>query len=253
MSDVAPNGDVLVVEGLTGPAGAVVVHDVSLTVPHGRTIVVLGEIHSGKTMVLRHLLGLEHAEHGRLTVDGEVFDARGESDARLRRMRTRIGTVFEGSALISRISVIENVELPLLEHTDATSKEARETARELLGDVGLRGADEATPQDLDRGAQRRVAFARALALRPPLLVLDEPTLGLDSHSAAQFDDMVGRLQDRHGFGTLIFSHEVRHAYGRAHRIYIMSKGHVVAHGTRQELMEDPHAAVGRLLNRRARR
>jgi ABC-type transporter Mla maintaining outer membrane lipid asymmetry ATPase subunit MlaF len=242
----------LEVSGLSGPAGAPFIHDVSLAVPHGATHVVLGPIHSGKTMLMRHLVGLEHAKSGAIAVDGERFDARVDSEERLQRLRTRIGVVFQGSALLSRISAMENVELPLLEHTDASADEARDAARELLADTGLSVEDETMPLQLDRAAQRRVAVARALALRPAALLLDEPTIGLDSHASARFDRMLLDLQDREGFGVLLLSHESRHAWGRVDQVYLMSRGTIVARGTREELMTHPHEVARQLLNRRSR-
>ena len=238
--------------GLTGPAGAPFIHGVSLAVPHGATHVVLGPIHSGKTMLMRHLVGLERPQSGSIAVAGERFDARVDSEERLQRLRTRIGVMFQGSALLSRISAVENVELPLLEHTDASADEARDAARELLADTGLSVDTETMPLQLDRSAQRRVAIARALALRPAVLLLDEPTIGLDAHAAASFDQMIGRLQDRDGFGVLLMSHESRHAWGRANKVYLMARGAVVAQGTREELMTHPHEVARQLLNRRTR-
>lgn len=246
----------LAVRGLTGPADAPIIHDIALEVPVGETRVVMGAIHSGKTMILRHIVGLERAASGTIAVMGESFRATGEPLAALRRLRTRLGVLFEGSALFSRLSVVENVELPLLEHAeeDVDPAVVRERARALLAEVGLAMIDaDALPEQLGRAAQRRVALARALALRPPVLLLDEPTLGLDSHSAAELDETVVGLQRQHGFGTLIFSHEVRHAYGAAQHIYVLASGRIVAQGDRVALMTDPHPAVQRLLQRRGRR
>jgi phospholipid/cholesterol/gamma-HCH transport system ATP-binding protein len=245
--------DALAVRELTGPVGAPLVHDVSLAVPFGTTHVLLGPIHSGKTMVLRHLVGLEVAERGTIAVDGESYDLRGEPEIVTRRMRTRIGVVFEGSALISRIGIVENVELPLLEHTDATPGEARDAARELLAEVGMGVDEDVVPERLSRGARRRVALARALALRPAALLLDEPTLGLDAHAAAELDDTIARVQDARGFGVLIFSHEVRHAFGRAQEISVMAEGRIIAQGARDALEASAHPVVQRLLHRRGRR
>jgi phospholipid/cholesterol/gamma-HCH transport system ATP-binding protein len=243
---------VLEVRHLTGPETAPVIFDVSVDVERGATKLVLGPIHSGKSMLMRHIVGLECAARGELVIDGQAFSATGEAEAVLRRMRTRIGAVFEGSALFTRISVIENVELPLLEHTDATPAEARDAARELLAEVGLVVDDETTPAQLGRAEQRRVAIARALALRPPILLLDEPTHGLDSHSAAELDDVIGRIQEQSGFGVLIFSHEVRHAFGRAQHIYVLANGSIVAQGNRDALRASEHEVVRRLLHRRGR-
>jgi phospholipid/cholesterol/gamma-HCH transport system ATP-binding protein len=241
---------VLEVRDLTGPAADPVIADVDLDVDRGGTRVMLGPIHSGKSMVMRHIVGLERARAGTIRVDGETFDATHTDEKLLLRLRKRIGVVFEGSALVTRISAIENVELPLLEHTDVAPEEARDAARELLAEVGLTVDDETTPEQLTRVGQRLVALARALALRPPLLLLDEPTHSLDPHSAAQLDETIRRLQDANGFGVLIFTNEVRHAFGRARHIYVLSQGRIVASGTRDALLESRHAVVRSLLHRR---
>ena len=236
--------------GLTGPASDPAITSIDLDVDRGGTRVVLGPIHSGKSMIMRHIVGLETARAGTIRVDGETFDATHTDEKLLLRLRKRIGVLFEGSALVTRISAVENVELPLLEHTDVTPDEARDAARELLAEVGLTVDDETTPEQLTRVGQRLVALARALALRPPLLLLDEPTHSLDPHSAAQLDETIRRLQDANGFGVLIFTNEVRHAFGRARHIYVVSQGRVVASGVRDALLESQHAVVRSLLHRR---
>ena len=240
----------LEVRGLTGPASDPAITSVDLDVERGGTRVVLGPIHSGKSMIMRHIVGLEIASAGTIRVDGETFDATHADEKLLLRLRKRIGVLFEGSALVTRISAVENVELPLLEHTDVAPEEARDAARELLAEVGLTVDDETTPEQLTRVGQRLVALARALALRPPLLLLDEPTHSLDPHSAAQLDETIRRLQDANGFGVLIFTNEVRHAFGRARHIYVLSQGRVVASGDRDVLLESQHAVVRSLLHRR---
>jgi ABC-type transporter Mla maintaining outer membrane lipid asymmetry ATPase subunit MlaF len=243
-------GPVLEVRDLTGPVGTPVIFDVSLSCFRGKTSVVLGPIHSGKSMLMRNLLGLEQARHGEIIVDGERFDAAGESESRLRRLRTCVGSVFQGAALISRLGAIENVELPLLEHTNASADEAKEAAAVLLREVGLNIDPETTPGQLDRDDQRRLALARALALRPPVVLLDEPTQGLHAHAAAELDETIARLQDSHGFGTLIFSHDPRYAFGRADRIFVMEAGRIVETGSPEQVREGASDVVSRLLDRR---
>jgi ABC-type transporter Mla maintaining outer membrane lipid asymmetry ATPase subunit MlaF len=226
------------------------IHDLSLCLSCGCTMVILGPNHSGKSSILRHVLGLERATHGRVTVGEDAFDAAAPPPKILRRIRANVGAVFESSALLRRISNVENVELPMLEHTSARPREARERARELLSEVGLRLDDEGMPDDLTRADQRRVALARALALGPSVVVLDEPTAGLDASAAHGLDDTVAALQDRYGFGVLVLTREVRHAFGRVNEIDVFVDGRVVARGDRTHLLESEHPVVRQMLHRR---
>jgi phospholipid/cholesterol/gamma-HCH transport system ATP-binding protein len=241
---------VLRVEHLTGPLHSPVIHDVSVAVPSGATHLVIGPIHAGKSMLMRHIVGLEQPLSGRIFLEGARIDDAIDSNTQLRRLRARLGVVFEGSALISRISAVENVELPLLEHSAVSPAEARDAAQELLAEVGMADAGDVSADDLPRSGSRRVAIARALALRPAVLLLDEPTQGLDAHSAHEIDDLLSELQQRYGFGILIFSHEVRHAFGMATEIYVMADGVIIARGTRAELEASDNEVVRQLLHRR---
>ena len=247
MSDLA-----LEVRGLTGPKPSPIVFGIDLLVPAGHTALVLGPAQSGKSMLMRLLVGLECATEGTIVVDGHEFDPTSQEERPLRALRARIGTLFEGSALLRRISVLENVELPLLEHRHSDRDEARDTARELLAEVGMEVDDATMPVQLGRAEQRRVALARALALRPRLLLLDEPTLGLDSVGAHEFDDMLHTIQQRYGVGIVIFSHEIRHAYAPANEISVLAEGRIIARGTRESLLQSDDPAIHRLLHRRER-
>jgi len=240
----------LKIESLTGPADRPRVHDLSLSLACGCKVVVLGPNHSGKSSILRHVLGLDRATQGRVTVGQDTFDASAPPDDELRRIRVRVGAVFEESALLQRISVVENVELPLLEHTSERPQQARERARELLSEVGLRVDNETMPDGLTRAEARRVALARALALRPIVLVLDEPTAGLDAPAAHEFDATVASLQQRYGFGVLILTREARHAFGRVDEVDVIVDGHIVARGDRERVLQSDHPVVRRLLHRR---
>jgi len=211
--------------------------------------VVLGPNHSGKSTILRHVLGLERAARGRVTVGDAAFDAAAPPADTLRKIRSRVGAVFESSALLQRISVVENVELPMLEHTAASPDDARERARELLSEVGLR-VEEEMPDELTRADQRRVALARALALRPAVLVLDEPSAGLDAPAAHELDDTVATLQDRYGFGVLVLTREVRYAFARVDEINVIVDGRFVVSGDRTTVLESEHTVVRHMLHRR---
>ena len=222
----------------------------SLRLACGCKVVVLGPNHSGKSSILRHVLGLDRASHGRVTVGDESFDAAAPPPDELRRIRVRVGAVFEGSALLQRISVVENVELPLLEHTAQRPERARQRARELLAEVGLEVGDREMPNELTRADERRVALARALALEPIVLVLDEPSAGLDAPAAHEFDAIVTALQARYGFGVLVLTREARYAFGRVDEIDVLVDGRIVAKGDRERVLESEHPVVRRLLHRR---
>jgi phospholipid/cholesterol/gamma-HCH transport system ATP-binding protein len=240
------------VRQLTGPASTPLIFDIELYVTRGETLLVLGPIQSGKTMLMRHLVGLECAETGSIAVDGHAFDPTGPDEKNLRALRARVGVLFEGSALLRRISVLENVELPLLEHQHTSRAAARDAARELLAEVGIEVDDGMMPVELGRAGQRRVALARALALQPRLLLLDEPTLGLDSQAAHEFDETLHGLQHRYDFGVVIFSHEIRHAYAPVNEIDVLAGGRIVARGTRETLLESDDPVIHGLLHRRER-
>lgn len=242
----------LEVRNLTGPDPTPLIFDIDMYVSRGETVLVLGPIQSGKTMLMRHLVGLECAEEGSIAVDGHTFNPTKPDDKQLRALRARVGVVFEGSALLRRISVLENVELPLLEHQHTSRAKARDAARELLAEVGIQIDDGMMPVELGRAAQRRVALARALALQPRLLLLDEPTLGLDSQAAHEFDETLLALQRRYDFGVVIFSHEIRHAYAPVDEIDVLAGGRIVARGTRESLLESNDPVIHGLLHRRER-
>jgi len=242
----------LEVHSLSGPAHAPLIFDIDLYVARGETLLVLGPIQSGKSMLMRHLVGLECASCGTIAVDGEAFDPTKPEDKWLRRLRARVGVLFEGSALLKRISVLENVELPLLEHEHSTRARARDTARELLAEVGIEVDEDTMPVQLGRAGQRRVALARALALKPRLMLLDEPTLGLDSAAAHEFDETLHALQKKYNFGIVIFSHEIRHAYTPANQIDVLAAGRIVARGTRESLLKSDDPVIHGLLHRRER-
>lgn len=246
----ALTGKALVVRALTGPLGAPVVHDVALDVARGEMLVIVGPIQSGKSTLVRHLLGLEVAVSGTVRVGDAAVDMAMPRPAALRALRQRIGVIFESSALLQHITVVDNVELPLLEHGVAGAREARQVARELLWEAGVHADEAAVPSQLGRAAQRRVALARALALKPDLLLLDEPTVGLDAHAAHEFDETINGLQARHGFGVLILSREVRHAFAPSRRVAVMAGGRIVACGDLPSLMESTEGVVRRLLHRR---
>jgi len=240
----------LEVDGLTGPAGRTVIRDVSLRVPRGGTHVVLGNMHAGKSMLMRMILGLERAQAGTVTIDGTSFDAARPNERALADLRKRVGVVFESSALVSRLTLLENVALPLLEHTHVEGSAARDAAATLLREVGVDDDIERTPEGLSRLDRRRTALARALVLRPTLLLIDEPGHGLDADAAAELDHRLLALQREYGCATLICSQEVRYAFRAPDSVSVLAGGTVIDQGELDDLRHSDHESVRRLVDRR---
>jgi len=238
------------VDDLTGPAGSPIVRHVSITLPRGATHVVLGPMHSGKSLLLRLILSLQRSEHGTVTIDGTSCDAAAPNDDQLRRVRRKVGVLFESSALVSRLTLLENVELPLVEHTTMDATAARDKASELLREVGVEADIELTPELVSRLDRRRAALARALVLEPPLLLIDEPGHGLDADAATELDDTLRALQHRYGCAALICSQEVRYAFRSPDDVSVLAGGRVVDHGDLDHLRQSRLEAVRRFVDRR---
>ena len=240
----------LSVERLTGPRREAVIRDVSLAVGHGAPHVVLGQMHSGKSMLVRLVLGLERATFGTISVNGVTVNAASPNEHDLRELRSRVGVVFDSSALVSRLTLLENVELPLAEHTPVHEPNARDRAMALLRDVGVVATVDRTADTISRLDRRRTALARALALEPAVLLIDEPGNGLDPHAAAELDETLRALQERHGFGMLICSQEVRYAFHWPNAVSVLVAGRIVEAGSLDDLLHSRHETVRRFVDRR---
>ena len=238
------------VDDVTGPRGAPVLRHVTLSVPCGGSHVVLGPMHSGKSTLVRLVLGLDRAESGRVTIDGSTFDADRATEDQLRHVRRRVGVVFDSSALVSRLTILENVTLPLAEHTTVAADRARATAVGLLHEVGVVGDLERTPDRLTRLDRRRAALARALVLEPAVLLVDEPGNGLDPHAAAELDETMQALHERYRCAVLICSQEVRYAFHWPTAVSVLANGRIVEQGSLDDLLNSRHEAVRRFVDRR---
>jgi ABC-type transporter Mla maintaining outer membrane lipid asymmetry ATPase subunit MlaF len=250
LPNVPPDAPALGVRDLTGPLGTNVLRHVSFSIPRGGSHVLLGPMHAGKSLLLRLILGLARAEQGEISIAGSVFDARRPNEEELRRIRRNVGVVFDSSALVSRLTLLENVELPLVEHTGVDTDTACETATALLRDVGVTHDVERTPDRASRLDRRKTALARALVLGPPLLLIDEPGHGLDPHAAVELDETLKRLQDRYHCAVLICSQEVRYAFNWPNAVSVLAGGRIVEEGSLDQLLNSPHAAVRRFVDRR---
>ena len=234
------------VEGLTVAHGEdVVLRDVSFEVRRGEVFAVLGGSGSGKSTLLRAIIGLVAPVSGRVTICGEdMTSAQGEARRRLLR---RIGVAFQGGALFGSISVLDNVSLPLEELTDLPPRAVELVARMKLALVGLEDAAEKMPAELSGGMQKRAALARALALDPEVLFLDEPSAGLDPRTSAGLDELILDLSRALGTTFVVVTHEIPSVERIADRALLLDGelAGVRAIGTPEELRShaDPEVAA----------
>ena len=210
-------------------AGKEVLHGISLDVPRGETTVIIGGSGSGKTVLLKHLIGLIRPDSGQILVDGEDICALGEH--RLNEVRKKFGMLFQEAALFDSMTVFDNVAFPIREHTRLSSSAVEEAVEKKLAQVGLAGAEKKFPSELSGGMRKRVGFARALALEPEIVLFDEPTTGLDPITT----DVVNRLiLDTHralGLTFVVISHDIPGAFRIASRIAMLYQGDIIEVGT----------------------
>ena len=188
----------------------VVLQDLSFVVPTGSMAIMLGPSGSGKSIVLKLILGLLRPDAGRIFVNGERIDTMDEHE--LIRVRGVIGMLFQESALFDSLTVAENVGYRLYEETDLPLEQVRRRVEEVLGFVGLQEYIDRMPSQLSGGQRRRVAIARAMAARPGLLLLDDPTTGLDPITATTVDDEIVKLRDLEHVTSIVVTHQIRDAH-----------------------------------------
>jgi phospholipid/cholesterol/gamma-HCH transport system ATP-binding protein len=224
--------------------GRAVLDDVSLDVAAGTAFCLLGRSGTGKSVTLRHIIGLMAPDAGRVLVMGRDVAAMTAPD--LSAARRSIGFVFQNAALFDSISVGENVAFPLRRHTDWRDEKIREVARSRLADVGLGDDYDTMPADLSGGMRKRAGLARAMALDPEILLVDEPSAGLDPITSSEITALLIALK-RRGTTLFIVTHDIPAARQMADELAVLDEGHVIEHGTAAELDRSPHALVQRFM------
>ena len=227
--------------------GQKVLNGVSLAVIRGETLAVLGRSGTGKSVLLRLIIGLEKPDSGSVRIHGQdlvslALDQLGE-------IRKKMGFLFQHAALYDSLTVEQNVAFPLQHHKKEMSESERsDRVKNLLAEVGMGGDDLGKmPSDISGGMQKRVGLARALALEPDILLLDEPTAGLDPISAAEIDDLVLKLQEEHHMASIVVTHDLHSAKTIADRLALLNEGNVVIEGTFEELQKSDDKFVKEFL------
>lgn len=224
-----------------------VLHGLTFEVRRGETLVIIGGSGSGKSTMLRTLVGLEKPSSGQVRVKG--VDITKANDREMDAIRKRIGLAFQGGALIGSLSVGGNIALPLLEHTDLQRSTIEVMVRIKLEQVGLSGFENYNPAQLSGGMKKRAAFARAMALDPEILFFDEPSAGLDPITAAGIDDLILSLKKAYSLSMVVVTHELASAFLIADRIILIDRGNIVAMGPVDEVRNSQQPRVRQFLDR----
>lgn len=227
--------------------GRRVLDGLSLDVEPGETMVLLGGSGSGKSTLLRHIIGLEQPHSGHVVIKG--IDITRCSRAELKRVRHSIGVAFQSAALFNSFSVNDNVALQLREHTQLAPSIIELMVWMKLAVVGLGDFGKLFPRELSGGMKKRAAVARALALDPEILVLDEPSAGLDPIVAAELDDLLLLLKRAFQMTVIVVTHDMQSAFRIADRIAMLYKGSFLAVGTKDEIRSSNHPRIRQFLDR----
>ncbi len=217
-----------------GYPGAVILHDVSFSVERGEIFILLGGSGCGKSTIMKHMIGLNPVLAGRLRVAGMEWTRRTRAE-----LCRKIGVMYQSGALFGSMTCLENVMLPLEEFTRLGRKARRERAMELLGDVELADAAEKMPNEISGGMRKRVAIARAMALEPEIIFLDEPSAGLDPITSSALDGLILKLRAAKGTTFVVVTHELPSIFKIADRAAMFDKARrgMIALGRPQELKE----------------
>jgi len=218
-----------------------VIDDLDLSVVEGKITIVMGPTGTGKSVLLKHVLGLLRPDSGQILVEGQDIVAMGEAE--LTEVRKKYGVCFQDSALFDSMSVGENVGFPFTIHTDLTREQIAAEVSSLLREVGLAGIEDKMPAQLSGGMRKRVGLARALALSPKVLLFDEPTTGLDPVMTSAINTLIKQVQTRTGATSLVISHDIKGAFTLADYMALLYDGKIAFYGTPEDFRTTPDPLV----------
>ncbi|MDX2143998.1 MAG: ATP-binding cassette domain-containing protein [Rhodospirillaceae bacterium] len=225
-----------------------ILHGINLEVRQGEIMVIMGGSGSGKSTLLNALLGLLRPTSGTIRILGQDLNA--ISDVERTKLRQKMGVAFQGGALFSSLNVLDNIVLPLREHTKLDRNTMRIMARMKMQVVNLSGFENLMPAELSGGMIKRAALARAIVMDPRILFCDEPSAGLDPVVSSAIDDLILNLREAMDMSIVVVTHELESAFKIADRICVLDKGHILTIGSVEEVRNSPNERIQNLLNRR---
>jgi phospholipid/cholesterol/gamma-HCH transport system ATP-binding protein len=230
------NGSMISVKGLMKRIGTQeILRGVDLEVAHGETLAIIGRSGGGKSVLLKHLIGLMTPDAGEIWIEGENII--GMNERRLASIRQKVGILFQGSALFDSMTVAENIAFPLREAGERDPRVLRTKVSEMLEVMELSGEEEKMPVNLSGGMKKRVGLARSIIRQPSCILYDEPTSGLDPVVSDSINRLIRRLQRRFGVTSIVVTHDMRNAFDVADRIAYLHEGRIHFHGTSEELRQ----------------
>jgi phospholipid/cholesterol/gamma-HCH transport system ATP-binding protein len=224
-----------------------VLNGIDLEVTKGETVSVLGRSGTGKSVLLKILIGLQSADSGSVRIHGQEIS--GLALKPLNEIRKTIGFLFQNSALYDSMTVEQNVAFPLERHSDLSDTQRRKRVRELLASVGMEKDLDKLPGQISGGMQKRVGLARALALSPDILLFDEPTSGLDPITASEIDELILKMQKEENMTSIVVTHDIPSARRVSDRVALMRDGQILIEGTFKDLQQSKDKFVVEFINR----
>jgi len=218
-----------------------VLQDLNLTIPTGQTTVIIGRSGGGKSVLLKHIMGLIRPDSGEIWIDDEEINRL--SQRNLYRVRRRFGMLFQEGALFDSMSVGENVAFPIREHKRMSHSEIEKLVAEKLALVGLQEIENKLPSELSGGMRKRVALARAMALDPDIMLFDEPTTGLDPIMTASIDHLIIETQKRFQMTCVVISHDIQSVFRIAHNVFMLYEGKIIEGGTPEVFRQSDNKIV----------
>jgi phospholipid/cholesterol/gamma-HCH transport system ATP-binding protein len=222
-----------------------VLNGITLKVPRAKSLAVLGKSGTGKSVLLKLIIRLQTPDSGSIKINGTEISRL--ATEQLNEIRKKIGFLFQQAALYDSLTVGENVEFPLLRHTELKESERKDRVRQLLSDVGMDKDLEKRPSQISGGMQKRVGLARALALDPEILLFDEPTAGLDPITAGEITKLFVALKTRRKLTSVVVTHDIHHAEAFADRVALLKDGNIHLEGTFEDLKNSKDEFVAQFM------